>query len=147
MFQIRALGVRTLPTTLFVFTSRHYFPHISLFSSGFAVGEFAFGNWQLMILVTRVRSANTDPWSLDISLRWLLKKEIVKKPTWFSLRRLVGWGEGGRGCGWGKLVRIVNSPHGKATGLHSYMHYDKCKIRPFCWKGIVNLVCTKNLMQ
>ena len=113
----------------------HYCPHISLFSSGFAKGELAFRNWQLMILVTRVRSANIDPWSLDISLRWLLKTGIVKKPTWLSLRRLV---RGGGGGGWGKLIRImVNSSHGKTTGLHPYMHYDKCKIRPFCWKGIV----------
>ena len=37
----------------------------------------------------------------------------------------VGWGGGGVG------VRMVNSLQGKTTGLHSYMHYDKCKIRPF----------------
>ena len=43
----------------------------------------------------------------------------------------VGWGGGG------VAVRMVNSLQGKTTGLHSYMHYDKCKIRPFCWKGIV----------
>ena len=41
------------------------------------------------------------------------------------------------GGGVGVGVRMVNSQQGKTTGLHSYMHYDKYKIRPFCWKGIV----------
>lgn len=37
---------------------------------------------------------------------------------------------------------MVNLQQGKTTGLHSYMHYDKYKIRPLCWKGIVLQVCT-----
>lgn len=50
--------------------------------------------------------------------------------------------EGVGRLGGGGGVRMVNLQQGKTTGLHSYMHYDKYKIRPFCWKGIVLQVCT-----